>query len=71
MLTFCLFCNHYDFVIVCIVSRGQTLFHAGHYRFHYKRPCSEGLEQFTGLKFTRATSGWWVLIDARDLLSAT
>ena len=54
-----------------LVSRSQTLFRAGRYRLQYKRPCSKGLEQFTGLKFTRAASGWWVLIDARDLLSAT
>ena len=40
-----------------LVSRGQTLFRAGRYRLQYKRPLSEGLEQFTGLKFTRITSG--------------
>ena len=40
-----------------LVSCGQTLFCAGHYRLQYKRPFSEGLAQFTGLKFTKATSG--------------
>ena len=42
-------------------------------RLQYKRQRSEGLEQFTGLKFTRATSdrvGRWVLINARAPLSS-
>ena len=54
-----------------LVSCGQTLFCAGHYRLQYKRPLSEGLAQFTGLKFTKATSGWWVLVNLRDQLSTT
>ena len=33
-----------------LVSRGQTLFCAGHYCLQYKRPLSKGLAQFTGLK---------------------
>ena len=40
-----------------VVSRGQTLFRAGRYRLQYKRLLSEGLAQFTGLIFTKATSG--------------
>ena len=37
----------------------------------YKRPLSEGLAQFTGFKFTRITSGRWVLINPRDQLGTT
>ena len=40
-----------------LVLRGQTLFRAGRYRLQSKHPLSEGLAQFTDLKFTRATSG--------------
>ena len=36
-----------------LVSHGQTLFRAGHYQLQYKHPRSEGLAQFTGLKFIR------------------
>ena len=53
-----------------VVSLGQTLFRAGRYHLQYKRPLSGGLEQFTGLIFTRATSGRRVLINLRDQLSA-
>ena len=41
-----------------LVSRSQTLFRVGRHRLQYKCPRSKGLAQFTGLKFTRATSGW-------------
>ena len=44
---------------------------AERYRLQYKRPLSGGLAQFTGLKFTRATSGQLVLINPRDQISAT
>ena len=40
-----------------VISYGQTLFHAGRYCLQYKCPLSEILGQFTGLEFTRATSG--------------
>ena len=40
-----------------LVLHGQALFRAEHYRLQYKCPLSEGLAQFTDLKFTRATTG--------------
>ena len=49
--------DHYREGWGLLVSRGQTLFHAGRYHLQYKHPLSEGLAQFTGLKFTRITSG--------------